>query len=99
MAEPCDHISRAGYVGYSDIALLIVPECRLTALGTQGLSTRVKSGVRRKYPRGALRFQADAIVHRASETLLASQVPFRRLYRDVTQEELNLLKLSTGGVA
>ena len=46
-----------------------------------------------------LRLQADVVVQGTAEPLLATQVPFRRLYRDVAQEELNLLKLSTGGVA
>jgi hypothetical protein len=39
------------------------------------------------------------VVNGAAEPLLAAQVPFSRLYRNVAQEELNLLKLPAGGVA
>jgi hypothetical protein len=49
--------------------------------------------------RSELRFQADVVIHSTAEPLLASQVAFCRLYRDVAQEKLNLLKLSTGSVA
>src|ERR1035437_9140002 len=63
-------------------------------------ASRTKSGVWGNNPReAALWLQADVIVHCASEPLLAAQVAFCRLYRDVPQEKLNLLKLSTGGVA
>jgi hypothetical protein len=65
-----------------------------------GLGQWTKSGVWGNNPReAALWLQADVIVHCASEPLLAAQVAFCRLYRDVPQEKLNLLKLSTGGVA
>jgi hypothetical protein len=43
-------------------------------------------------------FDADPIVHGAAELLLASQVPFRRLDGDVTQEKLDLLEFTAGEV-
>lgn len=45
------------------------------------------------------RFQADPMIHRAAETLFAPQVPLRRLHRDVSQQELNLLQFTTGLMA
>ena len=47
----------------------------------------------------AIWLQADMVINGAAELLLAAQVPFRRLHRDVAQEKLNLLKLPAGGVA
>ena len=41
----------------------------------------------------------QAVVHRASEPLLAPEVALRRLNGDVTQEELDLIPLATGHVA
>jgi hypothetical protein len=49
--------------------------------------------------RSSLWLQADVVVHGAPEPLLAAQVPFCRLHRNVAQQELNLFKLSSGGVA
>ena len=46
-----------------------------------------------------LRFQPDVIVHGAPEPLLAAQVSFGRLHRNVPQQELNLLQLAAGGSA
>ena len=39
------------------------------------------------------RFEADLVVDRISESLLAAQVAFRRLNAHVAQQELNLLRL------
>jgi hypothetical protein len=46
-----------------------------------------------------VRFQANPIVHRVAETLFAAQVPLRRLHRDVSQQELNLLQFTAGLMA
>ena len=43
--------------------------------------------------------QADFVIYRALEALLAAQVSFRRLYRNVSQQELDLFKLATRGAA
>jgi hypothetical protein len=46
-----------------------------------------------------VRFQPDLVVDSVVEALFASQVPFRRLHRDVPQKELNLLQFTTGLMA
>ena len=46
-----------------------------------------------------VRFQSDLVVDSVAETLFASQVPLRRLHRDVPQKELNLLQFTTGLMA
>jgi len=43
--------------------------------------------------------QFNAIVHRFIQLLLASYVAFRGLYRDMPEQKLNLLQLSTRFVA
>jgi hypothetical protein len=48
---------------------------------------------------GALWLQADVIVDCAPKPLLAAQVSCRCLYRNVAQEELDLLKLAPGRMA
>ena len=48
---------------------------------------------------GGIRFDAEPIVHGASELLLASEIPLRRLDGDVAEEELDLLEFATGQVA
>ena len=45
---------------------------------------------------GRLWFDADAVVHCPANTLLAAQVPFGGLYRNVSQQELDLLQLASG---
>lgn len=42
-----------------------------------------------------VRFQPDLVVDGVVETLFASQVPLRRLHRDVSQKKLNLLQFTT----
>jgi hypothetical protein len=42
-----------------------------------------------------VRFQSNPIIHRIAEALFATQVPLRRLHRDVPEKELNLLQFST----
>jgi hypothetical protein len=42
--------------------------------------------------------QPELIVHRMMEFLFAAQVAFRRRYRHVTQEKLDLLQFSTSQV-
>ena len=46
-----------------------------------------------------VRFQPDLVVDSVVETLFASQVPLRRLHRDVPQKELNLLQFTTSLMA
>ena len=46
----------------------------------------------------AVGFNPDAIVYGILQPLFAPQVRFRRLYTHVTQQELDLLDLSTGNV-
>jgi len=45
------------------------------------------------------RLQADVIVDRIPESLFATQVPFRRLHRNVPQQELNLLQFTASLMA
>jgi hypothetical protein len=47
----------------------------------------------------ALRLQADVIVDGTSEPLLASEVAFGSLHRNVAQQKLDLLQFPTSGVA
>jgi hypothetical protein len=47
---------------------------------------------------GCERSQGKPIVHRVSDVLLATQVALGRLHRGVTEQELNLLKLTATGV-
>jgi predicted RNase H-like HicB family nuclease len=44
---------------------------------------------------GGIWFNANPIVHGAPKLLLTSQVPFRRLNGDMTQEKLDLLEFAT----
>jgi hypothetical protein len=46
--------------------------------------------------RTLIRFDADAVINGVPETLLAAEVPLRRLDAHVTQQKLNLLQLATG---
>jgi hypothetical protein len=46
-----------------------------------------------------IRFQPDSIIDCITESLLAPQVAFRRLHRNVPQRELNLLQFPTGLMA
>ena len=42
-----------------------------------------------------LRFDADAVVHRSANSLLAAEITLRRLDGDMAQQELDLLQLSS----
>ena len=46
-----------------------------------------------------VRFDSDSIIDRRSNALLAAQVAFCRLDRNVSQKELDLFQLSSRGVA
>ena len=46
-----------------------------------------------------VRIQPNPIIHRVAETLFATQVPLRRLHRDVPEKELNLLQFTAGLMA
>lgn len=50
-------------------------------------------------PAAALWLQADVIIDGEPQPLFAAQVPLGLFRRDMPQEELDLLKLPTGGVA
>ena len=41
-------------------------------------------------------FDADLVVYRSLQTLLASEILLRRLHRDVAEQELNLLQFASG---
>lgn len=45
-----------------------------------------------------LRLDADVVIHSSANTLLASEVSFRRLDRNVPEQELDLFQLSTRGM-
>ena len=45
-----------------------------------------------------LRLDADVVVHSSANTLLASEVSFRRLDRNVSEQELDLFQLSARGM-
>jgi len=45
------------------------------------------------------RLNSDVIIDSSSQPLFAAQVPFRGLHANMSQQELNLLKLSTRQVA
>ena len=45
------------------------------------------------------RFNADAVVHGAADTLLAAQVALRSLDRDVPKKGLDLVQFASGGMA
>ena len=45
------------------------------------------------------RFQPNPIMHGVAESLFAAQLPFRRLYRHVPQQKLNLLQIVAGLMA
>ena len=44
----------------------------------------------------ALRFDADAVVHRSADSLLAAEITLRRLDGDVAQQELDLVQFPSG---
>jgi hypothetical protein len=46
-----------------------------------------------------LRFDADPIVYRSANPLFAAEISFGCLDRHVAEQELDLLQLSSGGVA
>jgi hypothetical protein len=50
-------------------------------------------------PRLHVHPQFEAVVHRASQVLLAAEISLGRLYRCMPQQELNLLQLTTTVVA
>jgi hypothetical protein len=56
-------------------------------------------GFKRRFVRLHVRFEIEKIVNRMSEILFATEVAFGRLYRRMSQEELNLLKLAAVTVA
>jgi hypothetical protein len=47
-------------------------------------------------PVGGIRFNANTIIDRESDALFRSQIAFRGLDRDVTQQHLNLLQFAAG---
>lgn len=49
--------------------------------------------------RAGLRLNSELVVNGATHPLLASEVSFGRLYRNVPEQELNLVEFSAGKVA
>ena len=46
-----------------------------------------------------LRFNAEAVVHGSTDSLLAAEITFGCLHRNVSEKELNLVQFSAGGMA
>ena len=46
-----------------------------------------------------LRFNADAVVNGSTDSLLAAEITFGRLHRNVSEKKLDLVQFSTGGMA
>ena len=46
----------------------------------------------------ALRFDADAVVHRSSNPLLTAEIPLGGLHGNVPEKELNLLQFPARGM-
>jgi hypothetical protein len=49
--------------------------------------------------RWIVRFDAHSVVDGKAQFLLAAEVPFRRLDRDVSKQKLDLVQLATGKMA
>ena len=47
----------------------------------------------------ALRFDADVVVHRSANPLLAAEISFGCLHEYMAKQELNLVKFAAGGMA
>lgn len=47
----------------------------------------------------SLRFDADAIVYGSADPLLAAEVAFGSLHRNMSKQELDLVQFSSGGMA
>ena len=65
-------------------------KCTMLTSGSLPISRPAVRDLRRSL---RVRFQTDPIIDRVVESLLAAQVAFRRLYRNVSQQKLNLLQL------
>jgi hypothetical protein len=61
--------------------------------------SRQSSGIRSVGLPAGWRLNSDVIIDGSSQPLLAAQIPFRGLHTNMSQQELNLLKLSTRQVA
>ena len=46
-----------------------------------------------------LRFNADAVVDSSTDSLLAAEITFGRLHRNVSEKKLDLVQFSPGGMA
>ena len=57
------------------------------------------SAIRTRSPTSAFRFDADAVIDRAANTLLAAQIPLRGLNGNVPEKKLYLLQFATRGMA
>ena len=45
------------------------------------------------------RFNAEAVVHGSTDSLLAAEITFGCLHRNMSEKELNLVQFSPGGMA
>ncbi len=59
-------------------------------------SSRRCDGLGARHVVSRARFNANLVVHGFPKSLSTTEVPLRRLHRDVPQEKLNLLKLTAG---
>ena len=67
--------------------------------GSSGLHLAVKSATRSFEAGGPLWFDTDAIIDGATNALFAAEITLGGLHRDMSEQELNLLQLSSCGVA
>src|SRR6059036_306791 len=57
-------------------------------------SSRIVENPSRGRASSRRRFDSDFVVHRGGNSLCAAEVAFSRLYRDMAEQKLNLLKFS-----
>ncbi len=71
------------------------PNCCITPEPSKWCPCPVGHSSRTVAPSSRVRFDANAIIDRGSNPLLAAKVSFGRLNRDVPQKELDLLQLAS----
>ena len=66
----------------------------------RGINSRKVTKGRSKPPLRQLlrfnRFDSEVVIHRYPQFLFAAEVPFGCLYRNVPEQELNLIQIATG---
>lgn len=68
-------------------------------VGRQGLHPGVLSPPRADSEPLDSRFNADMVVDGSADSLLATEITFSRLHRNVSEKELDLLQFSSSGMA